>query len=60
MALEMVKAAPEGAAKGELAGRNTAEDTPKVRAATTSAMALDAITCFVRLNRSAFIYSSYS
>jgi hypothetical protein len=33
---------------------------PNVAAATTSAIALDAITDFVRLNRSAFICSSFS
>ena len=36
------------------------EETPNVSAATTSAMALDAITDFVLLNRSGFIYSSFS
>jgi hypothetical protein len=59
MALEIVKAVPEGTANGEeLAGRSTAEDTPKVRAATTSAMAPDATTDFARLNRSCVIKSS--
>jgi hypothetical protein len=59
MALEIVKAVPEETAIGEdLAGRSTAEDTPKVRAATTSAMAPDATADFVRLNRSCVIESS--
>lgn len=60
MTLETVKALPEAAAKGELAGRSTAEAAPKVRAATASAMTPDAITAFVRLNPSDFIRSSFS
>ena len=41
-------------------GPSTSEETPIVRAATTRAMALDATTDFVLLNRSGFIYSSFS
>jgi hypothetical protein len=41
-------------------GRTTVCATPKASAATTSAMALDAITDFVLLNRSDFISSSFS
>jgi hypothetical protein len=39
-------------------GPSTDEETPNASAATTSAMALDAITNFVLLNRSGFICSS--
>ena len=39
-------------------GPNTSEETPITSAATTSAMALVAITDFVLLNRSGFICSS--
>ena len=39
---------------------STDEETPNASAATTSAMAPDAITDFVLLNRSDFIYSSFS
>ena len=39
---------------------STSEETPITRAATSSAMALDAITDFVLLNRSGFIDSSTS
>jgi hypothetical protein len=44
-----------GAAEREL---TTSENIPMTSAATTSAMALDATTDFVLLNRSGFIYSS--
>ena len=57
MALETVKALPGAAAKGELVGRSTADAMPKVAAATMSAMALEANTDFVLLNRSGFICS---
>jgi hypothetical protein len=39
---------------------STDEEIPNASAAATSAMALDAITDFVLLNRSGFIYSSFS
>jgi hypothetical protein len=39
-------------------GPSTREEIPITSAATTSAMALDATTDFVLLNRSCFIYSS--
>ena len=39
---------------------STDEETPNASAATTSAMAPDAITDLVLLNRSGFIYSSIS
>ena len=60
MALETVKAVPEETTNGELDGRSAPEETPKDRAATTSAMAPDAITDFVLLSRSDFINSSFS
>ena len=40
-------------------GRARGDETPTTSAATTSAMALVAITDFVLLNRSGFIYSSF-
>ncbi len=64
MLLVMVKLDPPevrskpGCAGEAERGPTKAENTPKVRAATTSAMAPDATTDFVLLNRSGFIDSS--
>src|ERR1700683_4149897 len=54
----MVKPEPEVRAIFGSEGRTTVWATPNASAATTSAMALDAITDFVLVNRSDFISSS--